>query len=232
MYKQLNDNLFRGLFILTSIIVFTFCWAQEPDYKFYLPGVTSQWFETDSCNQNPVWIGNNYSFCNDQGYLVTEQYYDLYYSEVSDIFHDSQGNVWIATTEGLSKYDGNKWQIFNKNNSALTTNLILEFAEDANGTIWMATDQGLGEYSGDTIIFHTTNNSPLPENYISAVAADGFGNIYLGTGSNGVVAYDGINWTLIDTSNSGIPGDRIIDVSFGHSGNGVILIFPPTTYKI
>lgn len=60
---------------------------------------------------------------------------------VHRIFQDSKGFLWIATWEGLSKYDGHKFTNFNTNNG-LSHNLVNDFYESENGELFIATNGG------------------------------------------------------------------------------------------
>ena len=67
-----------------------------------------------------------------------------------DLLEDKAGNIWIATADGVSKYDG-------KSRPATFTNYseahglaktVFELVEDKNGNLWFWTDHGLMKYDG------------------------------------------------------------------------------------
>src|SRR4051794_4774357 len=61
---------------------------------------------------------------------------------VNCIFQDSRGFMWIATRNGLNRYDGYKFTTFrydSKDNTSLSNNTVTDIVEDANGNIWLAT---------------------------------------------------------------------------------------------
>src|SRR5580765_1152957 len=73
----------------------------------------------------------------------------LSFNSVTSIIKDKQGFIWIATIDGLNRYDGVNFKIYrhelhNKNSPA--GNSITAMTLDANGNIWMATDAALTEY--------------------------------------------------------------------------------------
>ena len=55
------------------------------------------------------------------------------------------------------------------------------------------------------IIFNT-ENSGLPHNQVTSIAIDAQGNKWFGTFYGEVVKYDNVNWTVFDSTNSGLPG--------------------------
>ena len=65
---------------------------------------------------------------------------------VFGILQDRTGYMWFGTKDGLNRYDGRSFRIFNKDNSALKCNFITNLAEDCNGTIWIGTDRGVYKY--------------------------------------------------------------------------------------
>src|SRR5690606_9193890 len=69
---------------------------------------------------------------------------------INHIEQDSLGFIWIATTDGLNRYDGHKFEIYRKSNlnpnSGPAANYIehLEIAKDQK--LLLATYKGLSEY--------------------------------------------------------------------------------------
>ena len=57
---------------------------------------------------------------------------------VTSIHKDSRGFMWIGTRYGLNRYDGYKFKLYTKENSALTTNHIGQIYEDAQQQLWLA----------------------------------------------------------------------------------------------
>ena len=59
-------------------------------------------------------------------------------NNISEIFKDSEGNLWFNTSEavkkGVMKFDGKDWtSYYNKNSLASITT----FFEDSKGTLWL-----------------------------------------------------------------------------------------------
>jgi len=64
---------------------------------------------------------------------------------VAQIFKDSHGFMWIATSNGLDRYDGYDFIHFNSRNlgNALQSDNIHCVEEDVNGNLWIGTENGL-----------------------------------------------------------------------------------------
>lgn len=71
--------------------------------------------------------------------------------DVSKIIQDSEGFIWIATYDGLNRYDGYRIENFfhdNNNVASLSSNRIRTLFEDHKKRIWIGTDgYGLNYYS-------------------------------------------------------------------------------------
>lgn len=69
---------------------------------------------------------------------------------VNYIFKDSFGFIWLATSNGLSCYDGYKFRNFYAipgDNSSLPNNNVTGITEDKNGNIWVGLWGGVAQYN-------------------------------------------------------------------------------------
>ena len=83
-------------------------------------------------------------FCFAQSYLLSSLPVekDLSSRQVTSIFQDSKGFIWIGTQDGLNLYNANSIKIFKhdvKNKNSIANNYIQNICEDENGNIWIAT---------------------------------------------------------------------------------------------
>jgi len=70
-------------------------------------------------------------------------------NRVNDIIQDREGFYWIATEDGLNRFDGSTCKIFRniKNDStSLSHNNCTYLMEDDNGDIWVGTLVGLSRF--------------------------------------------------------------------------------------
>lgn len=71
---------------------------------------------------------------------------------VEDMIQDKKGYIWIATNDGLNRYNGNEFKAFRheKNNeNSIVNNYVVELAEDLEGNIWVGTISGLSKINSD-----------------------------------------------------------------------------------
>ncbi|WP_083690200.1 EAL domain-containing protein [Colwellia sp. UCD-KL20] len=107
------------------------------------------------------------------------------------ITEDKQGFMWIATQDGLNRYDGKNF-IHYKNNmldkSSIANNFIRKVFIDNTGTIWVGTQNGLSRYIPNTDNFenfyHDENNiATLQDNVIWDIYQDQNNVIWVTTAS-------------------------------------------------
>ena len=70
-------------------------------------------------------------------------------NRVNKVIQDREGFYWIATGDGLNRFDGSSCKIFrnSRNDStSLSHNNCLSLLEDDNGDIWVATQRGVNRY--------------------------------------------------------------------------------------
>jgi signal transduction histidine kinase/ligand-binding sensor domain-containing protein/CheY-like chemotaxis protein/AraC-like DNA-binding protein len=114
------------------------------------------------------------------------------YVSGNGIIEDRNGNIWLATSEGLQKIDKKTDQVstYQANPSipgSLNSNNILSVFEDHKGTLWVGTDNGISRVITYKKPFHTFQISMtrsaarLDENKINTIVEDSDGSVWLGT---------------------------------------------------
>jgi ligand-binding sensor domain-containing protein/signal transduction histidine kinase len=71
---------------------------------------------------------------------------ELPISSINCLLQDQQGFIWIGTTDGLCRYDGQKVEVHRYNpqdSTSISNNMIYALEEDPDGRIWVATPGGL-----------------------------------------------------------------------------------------
>lgn len=148
---------------------------------------------------------------------------------ISSMTIDGRGNIWLGTSkgfvaqyEGLLKFDGLNWTIFNSMPTGFTMPLAFgDLVADDNGRIWMGGSPGLWDpysrlVSFDGINWEVYEPEPLFESpfFIRDIAIDAAGSKWLAT-NKGLVRFDGNQWITYDVSNSGLPSNNVYTIYIG-----------------
>lgn len=130
-------------------------------------------------------------------------------SSVVDIAADNAGFVWLATQDGLNRYDGKEFQIFKKSFNDLTTATSSTTGKLAVGNfndLWIITSGGKLErmnlYDQSIMKLPMLNGVSLPA--VSCVLPDG-NLVWIGTETNGVYIYNLKTKDLVHHSSLEIP---------------------------
>ncbi len=101
---------------------------------------------------------------------------------VKDILKTSDGYIWIATFDGLARFDGVKFEVFDKDVSPnFKTNGILSLFEDHQKNLWLGTD-GAGALKYHEGKFDTIQTSAnLNTAFVTSFAQTKDGTIWVGT---------------------------------------------------
>ncbi|MFN0124409.1 MAG: two-component regulator propeller domain-containing protein, partial [Blastocatellia bacterium] len=103
-------------------------------------------------------------------------------NSVNDICRTRDGYLWFTTLDGLVRYDGVRFTIFNQSNApGLAGNRLLRLAEGADGALWIGSeDGGVTRYLRGVFTTFTTRDG-LPHNRVSRIQPDGQGGLHFQT---------------------------------------------------
>lgn len=73
-------------------------------------------------------------------------------STIEAIFQDSKGYIWLGTNDGLNRYNGYEFKIYNyeEDQNSISNNEITDINEDVEGNIWVSTVQGVNKIDTKT----------------------------------------------------------------------------------
>jgi ligand-binding sensor domain-containing protein len=147
----------------------------------------------------------------------------------------------------LCRAANGSWTRVTKSNSALPSDTITGILPGPNGKLWAGTkDRGLACFSNGQWTSFDTLNSDIPGQYAKPLCFDSSGNLWLFTQSTvgkcvyrssffspspsliwycydaavplGLVKFDGLNWTVYNTINSGLPSNNVYTAIAADSG--------------
>ncbi len=107
---------------------------------------------------------------------------------VKSFEQDYKGFMWIGTSNGLNRYDGNSITYYMHNaanKNSISNNGIMALYESEDSSLWIATTHGLNVYNREKnnfIQYYYQNLDKNPKlNSITDIAEDTYGNIWLST---------------------------------------------------
>lgn len=168
-------------------------------------------------------------------------------NSVNNILQTKDGFLWIATKDGLNRYDGQSFKYYKHDPSknSLPENYVNVLLECSDGTLLIGMwGGGLCVYNSQQETF-TRIDSPEPyDDYIQALYQDAQGYVWIGTLNGGLSKVDLktkkiISYRKNTSTSKSFPTDNITCIINDQqnnlwlgSGDAGLLHFDPTTEKI
>jgi ligand-binding sensor domain-containing protein/signal transduction histidine kinase/DNA-binding response OmpR family regulator len=144
------------------------------------------------------------AWCLDPHKPITQYVHTVWHSEdglpqnsIQALLQTKDGYVWIGTQEGLVRFNGLEFKVFNKaNTDAIRHDDIRVLYQDRDGALWIGTfGGGLVRYKDGQFKSYTVQ-SGLSNNTITAMLQDRRGDFWVGTndGLNELVAGENITF--------------------------------------
>ncbi len=104
-------------------------------------------------------------------------------NSVSDIVQSPDGYIWFGTQEGLVRFDGVRFLVFDKRNTknGLLSNFVTSLWVARDSSLWIGTEVGGVSRLKNGVFTVTTIRQGLSENSVRSMAEDQEGAIWCGT---------------------------------------------------
>ncbi|GAF03167.1 ligand-binding sensor domain-containing protein [Saccharicrinis fermentans] len=111
-------------------------------------------------------------------------------SLINEVFQDHLGFIWVATEDGLNRFDGIKFTTFTEEEHGLKANYVTTLTEDSNHNIWIGFINGLQKYNSDTETFtsvkiYIANTEIHP--FVTGIIESKNGDIWIATSGHGLI---------------------------------------------
>jgi ligand-binding sensor domain-containing protein/signal transduction histidine kinase len=111
-------------------------------------------------------------------------------NRVTQIVQDDQGFIWLATQQGVDRYDGYQFKMFKydpRQANTLCGVFMLALFKDRSGTLWTGCEHGLDRFDSSTETFvHyqiTSDTVPHSSDAVRHIYEDGHAALWLSTGN-------------------------------------------------
>jgi len=163
---------------------------------------------------------------------------------IRDIVEDEEGTLWVATSGGLSNFDGESFTTLVDYEPIKIENSFSEHGNhrdlwdiliDRNSDIWIATIDGVFRFDGELLtrfsmpVIASREKSEFAPKMVYCIYEDNDGDIWFGTDGAGVVRYDGESTVVYTSSSDGLSSDNVCEILqdkqgdfwFGTSNGGI-----------
>ena len=106
---------------------------------------------------------------------------------VQCIIQTRDGYIWCGTQEGLARFDGVRFTVFNKVNTknGIKHNSVRSLLEAADGSIWAGTEDGLTQMRGGKFVTYTKEDG-LASNIVTNLYEDTQERLWIATEGGGL----------------------------------------------
>ncbi len=139
-------------------------------------------------------------------------------NSVQAILQTRDGYLWLGTQEGLVRFNGAEFTVFNKANTDLIKhNDVRALLEDREGNLWIGTfGGGVVLYRNGQFLRVYNRNEGLADNFVNALLQDKQGNIWIAT-NKGLNKFSTGRFTVISSDHG--PSESINSLAEDQHGN-------------
>lgn len=137
------------------------------------------------------------------------------FSIVRHLTQDAKGNIWLASWQGIIRYDGKTFTNYTLKDKLIHFHVFYTF-EDSKGNLWFSMVRGgVYKYNGKSFTYFSKKDG-LGANTTSEMAEDKEGNIWFAT-EEGVTKYDGKKFTNY-TTKDGLCNSDCMSIRWDNKG--------------
>lgn len=143
---------------------------------------------------------------------------------VHAILQDSKGFMWFGTEDGLNRYDGYNFSVFQQNQSdsnSISDNFIWSIIEDSDENLWIGTNSGglnMYDYATNSFVNYLNDYSGDANN-IRVIFEDSYKDLWIGTNNAGLYKFSKTEGSFKKVDLSANENQTILAITEDKSGN-------------
>jgi len=131
---------------------------------------------------------------------------------VQAVLQAKNGYLWLGSQEGLVRFDGVKFSVFNKKNTpSFRHNDVRALCEGRDGRLWIGTANGLLSYQNGNFSTHFFNRGSNSD-FVSVLCEDPQGALWIGTYGGGLILLQQNRAFTSYTTREGLSADVVTAV--------------------
>ncbi len=139
---------------------------------------------------------------------------------VTSMVQTRDGYLWCGTEEGLCRFDGVRFTIFNKNNSpGLVHNYVTSLYEDRDGVLWIGTWAGLCFMKDGTFRAYSSDKIDFAGG-VAGISGSADGTVWVGVG-DGLIKINGGDLRSY-TKKDGLSHNSVQSITVARDGSVLI----------
>ena len=163
----------------------------------------------------------------------------LFQNVIYGITQDNDGYIWLATYNGLIKYDGYTFAPFEDQETHIPFGVVRAVYADSSNHLWLGTNTNgliyidlntnkVVRYSNDP-----KNSSSLSSNFITSLINDQAGNLWIGSENGGVNLFLPKTKTFkrYNVANGDFPKNFITKIFCANNGDVYTAVYKSNLYK-
>lgn len=141
----------------------------------------------------------------------------LSHNIVNDIVQDGKGFMWIATHDGLNRFDGYEFKVYRFNpgdSTSILGNYIKSLFVDQNDNLWISTRYGLNLYNAKQDNFSGFTLDQNEDLDITKIVASNDGGLWISNYTGGFLYFDPESKSFIkyNIENQALPTNFIMSI--------------------
>jgi signal transduction histidine kinase/ligand-binding sensor domain-containing protein len=140
-------------------------------------------------------------------------------NSVQAVLQTREGYLWFGTQEGLVRFDGERFAIFDRSNTqALGNNNVTALLVDRLGTLWIGTAGGGLTWLKDGVFTRFSPREILPDEVVTALQQDSRGTVWIGTKDRGIFGFAEGRMRAVG-ARDGLSSDRVLAIYEDRAGD-------------